>query len=196
MNALAAPLSSSTRQQLQVSGMTCASCSARVEKALLKVPGVSSASVNLATERATVQARIGVPLAALKAAIERAGYGAEAVAETAGDARRLPEWWPVVLSAVLTIPLVAPMLLQLFGVDWMLGAATQLALATPVQFWLGARFYRAGWKAVRAGSGNMDLLVALGTSAAYGLSLYLLFRPRSRCYARLAHSEPVPKCPE
>ena len=80
------------------------------------------------------------------------------------------------LGAALTIPLLTPMLLQLFGIDWMLGPWVQLALATPVQFGLGWRFYRAGWKAVRAGAGNMDLLVALGTSAAYGLSVYLLFR--------------------
>ena len=65
-----------------------------------------------------------------------------------------------------------------FGVDWMLPGWLQLVLATPVQFWLGARFYRAGWKALRAGTGNMDLLVALGTSAGYGLSLYLLLRTR------------------
>jgi Cu+-exporting ATPase len=63
-----------------------------------------------------------------------------------------------------------------FGVDWSLPGWIQLALATPVQFWLGARFYRAGWAALRAGAGNMDLLVALGTSAGYGLSLYLMFK--------------------
>src|SRR3546814_8307474 len=63
---------------------------------------------------------------------------------------------------------------MLFGQHWMLPGWVQLALATPVQFWLGARFYRAGWRALRAGSGNMDLLVALGTSAGYGLSVYLL----------------------
>lgn len=68
------------------------------------------------------------------------------------------------------------MLGMLFGQDWTLNGWIQLALATPVQFWLGARFYRAGWKALRAGAGNMDLLVALGTSAGYGLSLYLLFK--------------------
>ena len=91
-------------------------------------------------------------------------------------ASRLPEWWPVALSAALTIPLVAPMLLSLFGIDWMLDGWVQLALATPVQFWLGWRFYVSGAKAVRALAGNMDLLVALGTSAAYGLSVYLLVR--------------------
>ncbi|MEP7281313.1 MAG: heavy metal translocating P-type ATPase [Rubrivivax sp.] len=165
---------------LQIEDMTCASCVARVEKALLKVPGVLSASVNLATERATVQTLPGVPVAALQAAVTQAGYRAHedvpraAAAATARS--RLPPWWPVVLGSVLTLPLVAPMLLQPFGMHWMLGAWVQLALATPVQFLLGWRFYRAGWLALRAGTGNMDLLVAIGTSAAYGLSLYLLLR--------------------
>ena len=162
---------------LQVEGMTCASCAARVEKALLKVPGVLSASVNLATEHATVQTFSTVPVVVLKAAVEKAGYGATDV-QTAKPqvAKQLPDWWPVALGAALTLPLLAPMLLQLIGIDWMLGAWLQLALATPVQFGLGWRFYRAGWKAVRAGAGNMDLLVALGTSAAYGLSVYLLLQ--------------------
>ena len=164
---------------LQVEGMTCASCVARVEKALLKVPGVASASVNLATEKATVQTLSTVPAALLQSAVEKAGYVARDVAAlgaAAAASKPLPSWWPVAVAAVLTAPLVAPMLLQLFGIDWTLGGWAQLALATPVQFWLGARFYHAGWKAVRAGTGNMDLLVALGTSAAYGLSVYLLLR--------------------
>ena len=162
---------------LQIEGITCASCVARVEKALLKVRGVLSASVNLATERATVRALSTVPAVVLKAAVEKAGYGATDV-QTARpqEATHIPDWWPVVLGAVLTLPLLAPMLLRLIGVDWMLAPWAQLALATPVQFGLGWRFYRAGWKAVRAGAGNMDLLVAIGTSAAYGLSVYLLFR--------------------
>ncbi|MFO1340367.1 MAG: heavy metal translocating P-type ATPase [Burkholderiaceae bacterium] len=167
--------------QLQVGGMTCASCVARVEKALLKVPGVTAASVNLATERATVQAP-GVPVAALRAAVEKAGYEAAEVVERPVSApapvapRRWPDWAPAALAGALTLPLVAPMLLSLFGVDWMLAGWLQLALATPVQFAVGGRFYRAGWKALRAGSGNMDLLVALGTSAAYGLPVYLMWR--------------------
>ncbi len=162
---------------LQVEGMTCASCVARVEKALLKVPGVVSASVNLATERATVQALSTVPVSVLKSAVEKAGYGATDVQSAHPQAgKHLPDWWPVALGAALTLPLLAPMLLQLIGIEWMLGPWVQLALATPVQFGLGWRFYRAGWKAVRAGAGNMDLLVALGTSAAYGLSVYLLFK--------------------
>ena len=166
-------------QSLQVQDMTCASCVARVEKALRKVSGVLSASVNLASERATVTTLAGVPVARLQAAVERAGYSAAPLTDMAADTKapgRLPEWWPVGLSALLTLPLVAPMLLSFFGSDWMLDGWVQLALATPVQFWLGWRFYVSGAKAVRAGAGNMDLLVALGTSAAYGLSVYLLYQ--------------------
>jgi Cu+-exporting ATPase len=159
---------------IDISGMTCASCVARVEKALRAVPGVRDASVNLATERAAVQGE-GLDLRAILAAVERAGYAARPT----GSARPspsagLPAWWPVAVAALLSVPLIAPMLLAPFGVDWMLPGWLQLLLATPVQFWLGARFYRAGWKALRAGAGNMDLLVAIGTSAAYFLSLYQL----------------------
>ena len=164
--------------ELQIEGMTCASCVGRVEKALLKVPGVSAASINLATEKASVTVLSGVSFATLAAAVDKAGYVAKPVeaarATPSASGLGLPPWWPVLVGALLTLPLLLPMLLQPFGVNWMLGGWAQLALATPVQFWLGARFYRAGWKALRAGTGNMDLLIALGTSAAYGLSLYLL----------------------
>jgi len=158
---------------LDIGGMTCASCSARVEKVLGKVPGVLDASVNLATEQATLQLAQGTSAAALIAAVERAGYTAHLPApagETpAAPVRRLPAWGPAALAMALSLPLVLPMLAAPFGVHGMLPGWLQFALATPVQFWLGARFYRAGWKALMAGSGNMDLLVAVGTSAAYGL---------------------------
>jgi len=164
--------------KLDISGMTCATCSARVEKALARVPGVFEASVNLATEQASVKLAQGTSAAALIAAVERAGYGAQLPAPSgeaaAAPVRTLPDWWPVALAMVLSLPLVLPMAASLFGAHWMLPGWLQWLLATPVQFWLGARFYRAGWKALRAGSGNMDLLVAVGTSAAYGLSVYLL----------------------
>ena len=160
---------------LQIIGMTCASCVSRVEKALLKVPGVSSASVNLATERATIKMLAKVPKSALLMAVEQAGYSARMIEAGAPAVKdHLPAWWPVAASAALTIPLVAPMLLQPFGTHWMLDGWVQLLLAAPVQFLFGWRFYLAGFKAVRAGTGNMDLLVALGTSAAFGLSTYLL----------------------
>jgi Cu+-exporting ATPase len=173
--------------RLQIGGMTCASCVARVEKALLRVPGVTKASVNLATETATIEALGAVSYATLAAAVEKAGYTATPAIRTAAEPalKWLPEWWPVLVSAAMTIPLVAPMLLQLFGTDWVLDGSVQWMLATPVQFWLGWRFYRAGWKAVKAGAGNMDLLVALGTSAAYALSVYLLFKHSGHGVAHL-----------
>ncbi|WER45938.1 heavy metal translocating P-type ATPase [Cupriavidus sp. WKF15] len=170
--------------ELDISDMTCASCVGRVERALRAVPGVLDAQVNLATERASVTLLRGAADAgALAAAVARAGYGATPVTEilpaAARDAAARDFWsgpWPVIVSAALSLPLVAPMVLQWFGVHWMLPAWVQWLLATPVQFVFGWRFYKAGWKAVRAGAGNMDLLVALGTSAAYGLSLWLMWR--------------------
>lgn len=165
---------------LDVHGMTCASCVSRVEKALKAVPGVTAAEVNLATERATVHVlKSATNGAALVSAIARAGYEAavhapDEAASAGDDARDL---WrdriPVVVGVLLSAPLALPMFGDLFGKHWMLPAWLQFVLATPVQFWLGARFYRAGWGALKAGTGNMDLLVALGTTAAYGLSMYL-----------------------
>ncbi len=168
--------------QVGISGMTCASCVARVEKALKKVPGVEGASVNLATESARVQGAAALTRDMLSAAIEKAGYqpvwpsedqGSGDVAEMAMQTPDL-ERRQLLIAAMLSTPLVLPMLGLLFGVHWMLPGWLQLVLATPVQFWLGARFYRAGWGALKAGSGNMDLLVAIGTSAAYGLSVHHL----------------------
>jgi Cu+-exporting ATPase len=165
-----------------IDGMTCASCVARVEKALKAVPGVREASVNLATEKASV--RGDADPRAILAAIEGAGYGARLAdgARPQAAAPGLPAWWPAAAAAVLSLPLIAPMLLHPLGVEAMLPGWLQWLLATPVQFWLGARFYRAGWKALRAGAGNMDLLVAIGTSAAYFLSLYLLARGGMHLY--------------
>ncbi|GGI54966.1 heavy metal translocating P-type ATPase [Oxalicibacterium solurbis] len=162
---------------LDVTGMTCASCAGRVEKALRKVQGVFDASVNLATDQVRVQASAGVAPSALIAAVEAAGYGAAlpaAAATAQQETAPTRDWLAVLYAALLSAPLVLPMLLQPFGVHWMPPGWVQWLLATPVQFWLGFRFYRAGWHAVKAGTGNMDLLVALGTSAAYGLSIYLL----------------------
>jgi Cu+-exporting ATPase len=103
-----------------------------------------------------------------------AGSSASAGAAAKSPAKPGAPWWPIALAAALSAPLALPMLGALFGKMWMLDGWLQLTLATPVQFWLGARFYKAGWKALRAGAGNMDLLVAIGTSAAYGLSVYLV----------------------
>ena len=178
---LAKPVAAS----FDISGMTCGSCVARVEKAIRALPGVAEVSVNLATERASVQGA-AAPEDVI-AAVRKAGYeaGYQAAGAPAASARAPAAWWPVALAALFSAPLAAPMLVQLLGGDWALPGWLQWLLATPVQFWLGARFYRAGWKAARAGSGNMDLLVAIGTSAAYALSVYLLLRGGTQHAAHL-----------
>jgi P-type Cu+ transporter len=158
--------------KLPIEGMTCASCATRVEKALKRVPGVATAEVNLATETATVSMAEGAAPQSLVDAVRGAGY--EARLSPAASPAKDRSWWPVAFATALTLPLILPMLAGFMDADWMLPGWLQLLLATPVQFWLGARFYRAGWKAVMARAGNMDLLVALGTSAAYGLSVYML----------------------
>ena len=172
--------------RLQVEGISCASCVSRVEKALRAVPGVSDATVNLTTETASIVG--SAEYAALVAAVERAGYGVKRPETQTGrgvsgnslasvnSRRGIPEGAKVAFAVVLSLPLVAPMILQVFGFDATLPALWQWLLATPVQFWLGARFYRAGWRALLNRAGNMDLLVAMGTSAAYGLSIALLWR--------------------
>lgn len=170
-------MNGSTTFDLPIGGMTCASCAGRVERALSKVPGVQRVSVNLANERAHVEVLGQMDPGVLIAAVDKAGYTATLPqSETATDAnqahRLQRERWALLLAILLALPLVLPMLVEPFGLHWMLPAWAQFALATPVQFIFGARFYIAAWKAVRAGAGNMDLLVAIGTSAGYGLSMY------------------------
>jgi Cu+-exporting ATPase len=164
---------------LSIGGMTCASCVARIERALNAVPGVMASAVNLATESARVAILAGTPVTALIAAVEAAGYRAQLpVATPMSDPvapRQSRERRHLMFAVLLTLPLVLPMLALPFGQHWMLPGWLQFALATPVQFWLGARFYRAAWSALKARTGNMDLLVALGTSAGYGLSVFHLF---------------------
>ena len=178
--------------------MTCASCVGRVERALRKVPGVTEATVNLATESARIvfaapdhdegggsgsggnevpgAAAVAAMDAIVRRAVRNAGY--EPLTAAASQAREedTSPWTgfgPVAIGLALSLPLVLPMVGDLFGQHWMLPAWLQFVLATPVQFILGARFYRAGWAAARALTGNMDLLVAVGTSAGWGLSMWL-----------------------
>jgi P-type Cu+ transporter len=175
---------------LGIGGMTCASCVARVERALKKVPGVAGVAVNLATESARVELlasalQEGVAAlpavqmeARLRRAVRDAGYEPRA-ANTVMDAPEPSRWEgfaPIAWGLALSAPLVLPMLGDVFGQHWMLPALWQFLLATPVQFVLGARFYRAGWHALRNGSGNMDLLVAIGTTAGWALSVWLWLR--------------------
>ncbi len=164
---------------LKIDGMTCASCVARVEKSLLKVDGVEVASVNLATEKAQIRTQQSsdelVPH--LIAAIEKAGFEASPINHQSSRQKQksifdLHGPYAVALAIGLSFPLMLPMLLMPLGIHWMLPGWAQFLLATPVQFILGSRFYVAGFKGLRMGSGNMDLLVAIGTSAAYGLSIY------------------------
>lgn len=160
---------------LAVSGMTCAACVGRVEKVLLRVPGVTGASVNLATERAHV---VGTHpnLAALIRAVEKAGYGASEVKREAPPSDHRRQDRTDLLHLIAAGVLSAPLLFGMAVPTLMLPGWAQFALASAVQFGLGARFYRAGWNAARALSGNMDLLVALGTSAAWGLSTWIWIR--------------------
>jgi P-type Cu+ transporter len=167
--------SSTSTLDLGVGGMTCASCVARVERALKKVPGVADATVNLATESARVTYAPSEQMEAqLRRAVRNAGY--EPRAADAAQQEDLSPWAgfaPVAIGLLLSLPLIVPMVAELAGLHWMAPAWVQFLLATPVQFVLGARFYRAGWHALKARSGNMDLLVAIGTSAGWGLSMWL-----------------------
>jgi len=184
------PSSSSAAQrtvELSLDGMTCAACAARIEKTLNRVPGVE-AGVNFATETASVRfdpalANVG----ALLAAVQRAGYKATPRDDSSDvraeeDARKKAAYASLkrdfAISAVLTLPLLAQMLPMLAGIasfsmsphaDW-LPRWLQLLLATPVQFWIGRRFYTGAWHSLRGGGANMDVLIALGTTMAWGLS--------------------------
>ncbi|HEY3845885.1 MAG TPA: heavy metal translocating P-type ATPase [Acetobacteraceae bacterium] len=166
------------RRKLAIGGMTCATCAGRVKHALAAVPGVLRAEVNLATQRATVEGITGLlHPAALIEAVQDAGYDATLLTDDAAQQRAAEQadatrshrlLLEVLASAALSFPLLLPMAgLALPG--WVAPL-----LATPVQFVIGARFYVAAWKALRAGTGNMDLLVSLGTSAAYLYSLFLV----------------------
>ncbi len=162
--------------ELGIGGMTCASCVSRVERALKKVPGVSEASVNLATESARIRFEPGDQMEArLRRAVRDAGY--EPMTRGEMDAALDVSPWsgfaPVAIGLALSAPLVLPMLGDLFGKHWMLPAWVQFLLATPVQFILGARFYKAAWHALKALTGNMDLLVSIGTTAGWALSVWL-----------------------
>ena len=162
---------------LSITGMTCASCVGRVERALARVPGVLRAEVNLATGRARVVRVQGSAEAdALAAAVRKAGFDAHQAADAAtlNDAPDRRDLVHLIAAIVLSAPLLLGMATHAAGLPWMLPGWVQAVLATTVQVWLGARFYVAAWRALCAGAGNMDLLVALGTSAAWGLSTWNL----------------------
>lgn len=171
-------------EDFKIESMTCASCVGRVEKGLLKLPGVLSADVNLATEKAHVVFVLGLVSSDLIIkAIEKAGYKGfkdnNVLVKKEANLQR--DFYELMVAICLSIPLVMPMIFQLFNFTYMLNGWWQLFLTIPIQFWLGSRFYKSAWSAILSKSGNMDLLVALGTSAAFGLSLYhlLIFGPHT-----------------
>lgn len=173
--------------ELSIEGMTCASCVGRVEKGIAKLDGVSEVSVNLGNETARVKVGVTSP-AELVRAVEKTGFKASVIedvesfgsaddAKAAANLRR--DLLNLAFSVALTTPLWAQMLWNVLGLDWMLPGWTQLVLATGVQFGAGLRFYAPAFKALRAGSGNMDLLVVMGTTAAWGLSAWRVLHPES-----------------
>jgi len=165
--------------ELDIEGMTCAACAARIEKNLNRLDGVR-ASVNLATDKAVVRFdRASTTVEAILERVRDTGYGAAVAREgelrdhSAAHRRARNEF---LVAAALSAPFLGEMAAMAWGAHGWLPGWLQLALATPVQFWSGARFYRGAWKALRGGSANMDVLVALGTSVAYFFSLWSLFR--------------------
>ena len=172
----------------QIGGMTCAGCAARLNKMLTALPGVISADVNFSLEQARLVLVPGMQTpAALRTRIEEIGFDAQlAQGSASGRRQQLLEreaqesaaahqaLIQVCISALLTLPLLVGMLSMAGLLHWHLPAWLELVLATPVQFWIGARFYRGAWLALKNRSANMDVLVATGTSAAYFYSLYLL----------------------
>ncbi|MBK8319052.1 MAG: copper-translocating P-type ATPase [Betaproteobacteria bacterium] len=164
--------------EFSISGMTCAACSARLEKVLNRQPGMQ-ANVNLASERARVRLADGANEAAVLAAVAKAGFSAAPVDSQTRKREKaeklqvyrseIRRFW---ISVALTLPLVGQMFFM-FGEHGHMNELPrwlQLALATPVQFWIGWRFYDGAYKALRGGGANMDVLVALGTSMAWGFS--------------------------
>jgi len=173
---------------LDVTGMTCSACAGRVEKALKARPDVLDARVNAATDRADVD-WLGSDTTVLTDAIKNAGY--EATPRLSASARRKEqqelkaereaavakrELMLFAASVALTLPLVGQMVLNAIGFSLHMPGWFELVLATPVQFIVGARFYKGAWNAIKASAGNMDVLVVMGTSAAYFFSLFTLLR--------------------
>ncbi len=154
----------SPRIELAIEGMSCAACAARLEKQLNKTPGVRDARVNFATERASLTATPQITLQTLAEVVAKAGFTATPIAQPA-PARHGREAFELAAAFALALPLWA-------GMVWPLPAWVALALASLAQIWLAARFYRGAYAALRAGGADMDVLIALGTSAAYGLSLH------------------------
>ncbi len=174
------------KAEFLITGMTCAACSSRIEKVLGKMEGVNSANVNLALESGTVEYNPSkLKPSDIIALIEKAGYGATEKVEKSESAENFrqkeleKQQGKFVFSLILTVPLLWAMVSHfsitsfIYLPDMLMNPWVQLALATPVQFFIGWQFYTGAYKALKNKSANMDVLVALGTTAAYVYSLYL-----------------------
>lgn len=180
-----------TKRTILVKGMTCSACSSRVEKVLGKLDGMLAANVNLSNNKATVEYKPGILTDdIILATIEKAGYKGEVEKERNLDREKELREAEIkslktsfFISLVLTIPLFSAMFFHMAGVHNILSNGWfQLALATPVQFIIGYRFYKGAYNSLRGGGANMDVLVAMGTSAAYFYSIYNLLRGSSDFY--------------
>ncbi|GAB3290458.1 heavy metal translocating P-type ATPase [Pseudidiomarina andamanensis] len=170
--------------QLQLSGMSCAGCAKTIERALQGVDGVSSVNVNFATEIAAVEAD-NVAANKLVEAVKEAGYEASVIdheqpeQDDSRERVQQVQFYKFIAAAILSVPLLYTMLGHfswtsgIYVPDWLMNPWVQMALATPVQFIIGWQFYKGSYTALRGGAANMDVLVALGTSAAYFYSVYL-----------------------
>ena len=177
-------MAEATVETFAITGMTCANCSARVEKELKATEGVLEANVNLATEKATVQFDETLTAENLIQRVEAIGYGAilfddahkqKIEQEKAAHLKKMKR--DLILSVVLVAPLMIAMIAMLLGshagwVHFLHLPWVQLILVTPVQFGVGMRFYRGAYHALKTKAPNMDVLVAMGTSAAFALSVY------------------------
>jgi len=171
--------------ELKITGMSCAACSARIEKRLNKVDGVAKASVNLATERANIEYDMEkVKTADLIKTVDDLGYKAERIENVSQDREREQREKEIkrlrmelIASAILSSPLIAAMIFMLVNIDipFLHNEYFQLIISTPVQFIIGFRFYKNAYHALKAKSANMDVLIAMGTSAAYFFSIYNAF---------------------
>lgn len=170
---------------LKITGMSCAACSARIEKQLSKLDGVSKANVNLTTEKATVEYEPSqVKISDMIKAVESLGYGAQKAEDLTQDKEKAEREKEIkklrvtlIASIILSSPLLLAMIFSMLGIDvpFLHDAFFQLVIATPIQFIIGFRFYKHAFYALRSGSSNMDVLISMGTSAAYFFSLYNVF---------------------
>lgn len=163
----------------QIDGMSCAACANRVEKALNKTEGVLDATVNLITEKAAVTSYLNIDPNLLIAQVKKVGYSATLIQDELTKPlsnQKDHSYWEILCAFIIAIPLILPMFLMPFGIHFELNGWIQCALASVSQFILGRHFYIGAFKALKAKSSNMDVLVALGTSSAYFLSIYLLIK--------------------